>query len=290
MISPQTSTPLIKQGSVRAIIFMLAFLGCAVLAGFVTNILIQAPGTAPAKGGPAGYAAILSLFIIEITGILLTVIFRRFIDRRPLVTLGFQWQQYEHDGYTGFCLGPALLGTGTLLLFATKNLEWSDASFQPSDIFIAVVLMMMIALSEEMVFRGYILNNLMESVNKWAALGISAALFAVAHGSNPGITSVAAVNLWLGGLLLGINYIYTRNLWFGMLFHFSWNFFQGPVLGYEVSGMPLQSILQPDITGPWWLTGHPFGFEGSFIATCLFMLALLTLYTVYEKKYPNAKR
>jgi membrane protease YdiL (CAAX protease family) len=151
--------------------------------------------------------------------------------------------------------------------------------------FIAVVLMGLIALAEEMVFRGYILNNLMQSMHPWAALACSAVIFAVAHGSNPGITSIATVNLVLAGLLLGINYVYTRNLWFAILFHFSWNFFQGPVLGYEVSGLPLQSVLQPGLNGPWWLTGSPFGFEGSFIATCLLMLSLLVLHSVYTAQY-----
>ncbi len=112
-----------------------------------------------------------------------------------------------------------------------------------------------------MVFRGYILNNLMESMNKWAALGVSAGLFTMAHGSNPGISFIAVINLALAGLLLGVNYIYTRNIWFGICFHFSWNFLQGPVLGYQVSGLPLQSVLQPSLQGPWWLTGGSFGIE-----------------------------
>jgi membrane protease YdiL (CAAX protease family) len=134
------------------------------------------------------------------------------------------------------------------------------------------------------VFRGYILNNLMESMNKWMALGISAALFMMAHGTNPGITFIAAINLFLAGLLLGINFIHTRNIWFAVCFHFSWNFFQGPVLGYEVSGLPLQSVLQPSLQGAWYITGGSFGLEGSFVATGLFLLALLLLYATYEKR------
>lgn len=284
MTPSSTSTPLIKQGWLRAVMLMLTFLGCAVLAGFITGFF-------PVSAATSNTTTILSLFIIQITGILLTVLFRRFIDRRTVMSMGFGWQQYAQDGYTGFCLGPALLGAGTLLLFGANKLEWGNAAFPASDVFIALVLMAMVALSEEMVFRGYILNNLMESVNKWPALGISAALFAVAHGSNPGITIVATVNLVLAGLLLGINYIYTRNLWFAILFHFSWNFFQGPVLGYSVSGLPLQSILQPQVNGPGWITGGAFGFEGSFITTCLFTAALLIFYAVYERRGTlNAKR
>jgi hypothetical protein len=59
------------------------------------------------------------------------------------------------------------------------------------------------------------------------------------------------------------------------------------LLGYEVSGLPLQGVLQPALQGPWWLTGGQFGLEGSFIITCLLLGSLLLLYTVYEKRYVN---
>lgn len=273
------TSPLIKQGWMRAVIFLLAFFACVLLAAFITGYV-----TLLTKS-PASATVTISLFITAILAILLTIVFTKFINRQPVKSLGFQWTGYQHHALTGLCFGVALLGAGSLLLFATGNLEWNNIGFPASDIFIALVLMIIIALAEEMVFRGYILNNLMQSMHPWAALGYSALLFAVAHISNPGITSVAVVNLLLAGLLLGINYIYTRNLWFALIFHFSWNFFQGPVLGYEVSGLPLQSILKPELKGPWWLTGSPFGFEGSFIATCLLMGSLFVLYSVYTAQY-----
>jgi CAAX protease family protein len=273
------TSPIIKQGWMRAVIFLLAFFACALLAAFMAGYV-----TVLTKS-PASATVTISLFITAIFAILLTIVFTKTINRQPVNSLGFQWHGYQHHALTGICLGVALLGAGSLVLFATGNLEWNTIAFPVSDIFIALVLMGVIALAEELVFRGYILNNLMQSMHPWAALTCSAVLFAVAHISNPGITSVATVNLLLAGLLLGINYIYTRNLWFAILFHFSWNFFQGPVLGYEVSGLPLRSILQPELKGPWWLTGTSFGFEGSFIATCLFMGSLILFYTVYTAQY-----
>jgi membrane protease YdiL (CAAX protease family) len=271
----------------------LAFFGCSIGAGLITSLLLLTSPAITTGTVPPDLQLqiiIISLFITAVLSIALTVIFRRFIDRRPVKTLGFAWQPFQADAFTGFLLGVALLGAGTLLLFATKNLEWTDVHFKASDLFTGLALMVMIALTEEMVFRGYILNNLMESMNKWAALGVSALLFMLAHISNPGITSVAVVNLLLAGLVLGINFIYTRNIWFAVCFHFSWNFLQGPVLGYGVSGLPLQGVLQPALQGPWWLTGGSFGLEGSFITTCLFTGTLLLLYAIYEKQYGNTVR
>jgi uncharacterized protein len=277
----------------RAILLLLAFLGCSILGGIIASLFLLTSPTITSGTVPPDmllHIIIISLFITAILSITLTVIFRRFIDRKPVKSLGFQWKPFQPDAYTGLCLGLALLGTGTLLLFATNNLSWNDVHFKAGDFFTGLVLMVLIALTEEMVFRGYILNNLMESMNKWAALAVSAMLFMLAHISNPGITSVAVVNLLLAGGVLGINFIYTRNIWFAVCFHFSWNFIQGPVLGYEVSGLPLQGVLQPGLQGPWWLTGGAFGLEGSFITTCLFVLVLLLLYTVYEKRYGKTVR
>jgi membrane protease YdiL (CAAX protease family) len=293
-MAPLTTTPLIKQGWLRAFLLLLAFIGCSLLAGVIASFVVIAPAFSTLSKTPQAdlilQVVVLSLFIGAVLSIILTVIFRRFIDRQPVKSLGFRWQPFQPEAITGFCLGVALLGAGTLVLFATKHLEWTDVHFKAGDFFTGLALMLLIAFTEEMVFRGYILNNLMESMNKWAALGLSAVLFTMAHGSNPGITSVAVVNLLLAGVMLGINFIYTRNIWFAIFFHFSWNFLQGPVLGYEVSGLPLQGVLQPALQGPWWLTGGIFGLEGSFIITCLFIGALLLLYTVYEKKYVTTVR
>jgi membrane protease YdiL (CAAX protease family) len=282
-MTPGTTTPLIKQGWMRAVLLLLAFTGGSVLAGLISAFFMLA---GEAQSAPTNkvvlQADMLALLISSLIGIALTVIFRRFIDRRSIKSLGFQWQSFQPDAITGLCLGVALLGAGTLMLLAMHNLEWNDVHFKPADLFTGFVLMALIALTEEMVFRGYILNNLMESMNKWMALGVSAALFMMAHGTNPGITFIAAINLFLAGLLLGINFIYTRNIWFAVCFHFSWNFLQGPILGYEVSGLPLQSVLQPSLQGPWYITGGSFGLEGSFVATGLFLLALLLLYAAYN--------
>jgi membrane protease YdiL (CAAX protease family) len=136
-----------------------------------------------------------------------------------------------------------------------------------------------VAFMEELVFRGYLLNNLMQSVNKWLALLITALLFAVVHISNPDVTILPVLNVFVAGLLLGINYIYTKNLWFSIFFHFIWNVFQGPVLGYEVSGFDMPFILEQNLEGPALLTGGEFGFEGSII--CLLLIILFTTWFAY---------
>ncbi len=92
------------------------------------------------------------------------------------------------------------------------------------------------------------------------------------------------LKVFIGGLMLGINYIYTKNLWFGIFLHFGWNFFMGSVLGYEVSGINLQPLLTQNVTGPNLWTGGAFGFEGSVLSMVVNVVLVGVLVGVYESK------
>jgi Predicted metal-dependent membrane protease len=275
-------TPLIQQGWLRAVVFILVFMAAAVAVGTIVMLMM------PAKNDSSDAVLNQDFVVILLSAVLaigLSAGFRKFVDRRSVESMGFQWRRYQHHAAVGFLLGPALLGVGTLILYFTKSLQWNNVQFHAGDLFISLVLMMLVALGEEMVFRGYVLRNLMKSLNKWVALAITALLFSLAHIGNPGITAPAVINLFLGGVLLGMNYIYTRNLWFALMFHLSWNYLQGPVLGYAISGVPLQSVLEVEMRGPGWVTGGAFGFEGSVVATGVMVVAIGLLYWVYERKY-----
>ncbi len=213
-------------------------------------------------------------------------IFRVFVDRKSFASLGFRVSGYRNESATGLFMGPALLGIASMLLLFSGHLKWVDIHFDPQSLTVSFGLLILIAFSEELVFRGYILNNLMDSFkNKWIALPVSAILFAIFHITNPGMNSMAFANLFLAGLLLGINYIYTRNLWFSFFFHLSWNFFQGPLLGFHVSGLQMPSLLETQTTGDLLVTGGDFGLEGSMLNIAVSLTAVLILAWAFERKY-----
>jgi hypothetical protein len=171
-------------------------------------------------------------------------------------------------------------------MLVSGHLEWTDIVWDPSSLFVSLGLMALIAFSEELVFRGYILDNLMESFsNKWVALIISSVLFAAFHFTGPGIHTLAFLNLFLAGLLLGVNFLYTRNLWFSFFFHLSWNFFQGPILGFRVSGLVFPSLLQTETKGDLFITGGDFGLEGSILTTLTAFIAFFVIAWAFERKY-----
>ena len=293
MSDQATKNPVFRQGWLRVLLFGLCF-GLTTLLLAIPAVL-AVTGTSPAalkdnlipvlSGLTTNYLWLLVL--IECAVSLITVwIFRTFIDRRSFTDLGWQTNGFTSEGLTGLFMGPALLGIVSILMLLSGHLEWTDIVWEPSSLFISLGLMALIAFSEELVFRGYVLNNLLESFpNKWVALGISAFLFACFHISHPGLHTLAFANLILAGLLLGINYIYTKNLWFSILFHFCWNFFQGPILGFHVSGFSLPSLLQAEPKGDLFITGGDFGLEGSILNTAISLISLLILAWAFDKKY-----
>lgn len=126
------------------------------------------------------------------------------------------------------------------------------------------------------------------------ALLISSILFSLFHAANANIGIIALINIFVAGFLLGINYVFTRNIWFAVFLHFSWNFFQGPVFGYEVSGTNMSSLLQQTLKGPDLLTGGDFGFEGSLVCLFLNLLTCALLASYYAgyrtRSAPEFKR
>jgi membrane protease YdiL (CAAX protease family) len=286
--------PALRQGWLRVLVFCVSFCVLTLLIAIPVVILVagvpadnlRAQPIATLSGLLAGnylwLMALLELVIATIS----VVIFRLWVDRQSLGSLGWSLEAFSGEGVTGLFMGPALLGIAALVMMASGHLEWTDISFDPSSLFVSLGLMAMIAFSEEMVFRGYILGNLLDSFdNKWVALILSGVLFSAFHFTNPGIHTLAFANLFLAGLLLGINYIYTRNLWFSFFFHLSWNYFQGPLLGFRVSGLSLPSLLVAEPKGDLFITGGDFGLEGSILTTAVAFIALCVLALFFERKY-----
>lgn len=133
--------------------------------------------------------------------------------------------------------------------------------------------------------RGYLLGRMLRTrINKFLALFISSLIFACMHLLNPHVTWLSMLNLVLAGMLLGVSYLYTRNLWFPISLHLFWNWIQGPVLGYEVSGNQFGgSLLKLQLSNQTMINGGAFGFEGSIVCTVLELILIGTLIWWFEK-------
>lgn len=280
-----TNKPLITQGWLRASIYLIVFFFVAYLGELIGSFIIGSykQGTEAGDRGIADLAILQT--IIYILFFLLTWLMRKFVDRQSFKSLGFEWKGYSDEAWLGFFAAIAMLGLGSLILVALGYLSFTNASIDIPSLVIEIVLMIEVAFVEELIVRGYLLNNLMQSMNRWIALGTSSLLFSILHMANPDVSILALANIVVAGFLLGLNYIFTKNLWFGIFFHFAWNYFQGPVFGYDVSGLKLTTLLQQSASGPEVWTGGPFGFEGSLLCVLLTIIVILTLSHFFIRKY-----
>ena len=204
----------------------------------------------------------------------------------PLSLLGMSLRGRGKDLLAG--LGIAVLlyavGFGTSLLMGT--VEIASVQWVPRDLLGTLLFFLLVAVTEEVMLRGFVLGRMLSAgMNRFVALFLSSALFSAMHLFNPNFALLPFVNILLAGCLLGASFLYTRNLCFPVVLHWFWNWLQGPVLGYEVSGMDSgETLLTLRLTGSDLLTGGSFGFEGSLLCTVLLVVGTLAIVGYYERR------
>ena len=225
-----------------------------------------------------------------VSAFLLIFNYRKFIDKESFKSMGFSIKNRGFDVFFGIAVGTVLMFFGFLVLTSTGFIEITSINFNINWILSYIVLMFFVSLHEEVITRGYLLNTLMTVSNKYVALAISSIYFSLMHLMNPSFSLIAFINIMLAGLILGISYVHTKNLWFPIALHFSWNFIQGPILGFEVSGTQVNSLLSLNVSGNELITGGSFGFEGSLIATFLLIISTIALDYFFKKREKLTKK
>ena len=292
--------PRIKNGFLRAIIFMPMWIIVIVFVqsiGVLSVMVASGVDMANPDSLEAFYVdySFDSPMMLVLTGFSLLGSFAtlwfatKFIDRKPLMSIGLSVKDKANEMLVG--LGFALFFIGglflILLLIGAVNIT-GYVGFKPG-VFIVSMMLFMAAFDEELIFRGYILNNMMDSTsNRWIALAGSSLLFALLHSGNPSVWStwVPMTELFAAGFILGISYTFTKNLWFPTFFHFGWNFFQG-LFGFEISGINVDSwkMISHENTGnvPDIVSGGAFGIEGSVITLSCTIICTYLIFNYYNE-------
>ncbi len=107
------------------------------------------------------------------------------------------------------------------------------------------------------------------------------------HFLNPNVSIVAVVNLFITGILFGLYVIKTQNLWGACGLHAAWNFFQGNIFGFEVSGMNIDigSLMKLELVGSDLFTGGSFGPEAGIACTIVLSVAIVILSYKIKNSY-----
>lgn len=180
----------------------------------------------------------------------------------------------------GVAIGTGLIVLVSGLIFAAGGVRFSLDPMRSVDaLLMGAWWFVWVALLEEVLFRGFLFQRLINGLGEWPALLTMSAVFALAHWGNPGMESTtlfwASIDTALGALLLGFAYLRTRGLALPIGIHFGWNWAQGSLLGFDVSGIDQAGWLLPQLLGkPQWLTGGAFGPEASIFAVLVDAIAV----------------
>lgn len=250
---------------VRAGWRILLFGALLVVSVVVLGVAILASGLLDDMAG--GFLAML------LGGLLASAVMLRAVDRRPFGALGFPLEpRAARDSAVGFGIGGGLLGGAVLLLAVAGTARWvaddGGAAEYAASLARALAIFTVAAAAEEVIFRGYAFQALVQGIGAWPAILLSSAVFAVGHGMNPNVAWLGLVNIFLAGIMLAVAYLRTRSLWFATALHMGWNWVMSALLDFPVSGAqfdtPLYSARE---TGADWWTGGAFGPEAGLAAT-----------------------
>ena len=216
--------------------------------------------------------------------LVVTWLFRKYIDKKTFTSLGFDKSFLIKDVFIGLAFGFIIMLLGFICLFLTKQIIFLSIQFRPIELILSIGIFIFVAISEELFLRGYILSNLMISYNNYIALLISSLLFSLLHAANSNFNLLSFIGLFMAGLFFGFAYILTRSLWFPIALHFSWNFFQGTIFGFNVSGKDTYSLIvtKENTLNIW--NGGNFGFEGSILSSILQLIAIGIVLIIFKNR------
>jgi membrane protease YdiL (CAAX protease family) len=183
-----------------------------------------------------------------------------------------------------------LTGLANFALVPTiaRSLGWATIEAAPAggapiaSLARALPLLAFAAAFEEVALRGIVLALIAARSTPLAVL-LTSALFAALHLANPGANAIAALGVFVPGVVLAFARFRSAALWVPIGWHIGWNLGQGWLFGCAVSGMPAAAspVVVARFDGPAAAVGGTFGPEsgliavGSYVATCLAYVALV---------------
>ena len=271
----------LANGNVRPIWRFLLSLVLGVFAYVVASVLAaEVWHFTPRPGARYGTLFLFELLVLLAAFKFMTQVF----ERKPFAVIGLAFHPYW---LKELCVGAGVGGVMMILVGGCEALM-GVARFSPNPLPAGselaygsglFLLLLVAATNEELVFRGYPFQRLVESFGPVGAVAISSAFFGLAHLGNAHHTWISTANTMLVGVPLSLAYLRTRSLWMPVGLHFAWNYMQGFIFGLPVSGYAFSTtLLKVQIHGAAWLTGSDYGPEGGMLSTVAVVGAALFLF------------
>ena len=233
-------------------------------------------------------------FIVFLTSIYIT---RRFVDKRSFISLGLvPGRQAIIDLLAGIGITFLMMGMIYLIMLSAGWLKFEKFAWEVESVSSVLVstlsfliVFVFVGWNEELLSRGYHLQTLASGLNLVWGIVLSSAVFGLLHLGNPNATWISAAGIFLAGLFLAYGYVRTRQLWLSIGLHIGWNFFEGVVFGFPVSGLDIYPLTHIRIQGPELWTGGAFGPEAGLVVIPGLLLGsiLINYYSRLTRKNQN---
>lgn len=223
--------------------------------------------------------------------IFLAVLLCKKKKRKLYDTFSLRFNESMKKYLKGFLIGIVMMSSIVLIIFLTGNAVIEDISIQPIGIAAIPILLFILtgwivqSAGEEFLIRGIFMKFLSNKMNIFIAVGISSILFGMLHLGNNNINMVAFTNLILYGVAMGLYVVKTNNLWGACGNHAAWNFFQGNVFGFQVSGIDVEigTIIDMKSIGNTSINGGLFGPEAGIVCTLILSVFIVGILVSYFK-------
>lgn len=220
---------------------------------------------------------------------------RRFLDRRTFRSLGFAFDRFTlPDLIVGFLIPGAQLGLVLILELIAGWTRWQGWAWEVSSAFtvaaglgLSLFVFILVGYQEELLSRGYQLQNLIDGSRLRWALFLSSAIFALLHLANPGTGVASTIGLLAAGYFLAFGWLRTGRLWLSIGLHIGWNFFEGTIFGFQVSGLQPFALMEHSPSGPGWATGGAFGPEAGLVMLPAYVLGVLLILAYTRRRRPG---
>lgn len=222
--------------------------------------------------------------------ILATLFWSIKVEKHTLDYMGFKKKNIFKNYCIGLIVGFIMFSLVVIFEMITGSLKFNGFN---SFNFMSMILLILFFIgfiiqsaSEEILTRGYLLNNVKSQHKVVTAILVSSFVFSVLHIFNEGFSIIPFINISLVGIFFGLYYLCFNNIWGVCAVHAIWNFAQGNVYGIKVSGTNVgESIINTiQVEGKEILNGGNFGAEGGLITTFVVIIAILILYYFMTKK------
>jgi membrane protease YdiL (CAAX protease family) len=195
---------------------------------------------------------------------------RRFLDQRPVRSLGLERGRAAADLFIGVIIAGVMMTLIFLIEWLGGWISIEGTTWQQTERLAGILVMFIVFIAvgwqEELLARGYLLRNLIDGLNPGWAVLISSAIFGLGHLGNPNVNPIAILGLLLAGVFFAFAALRSGQLWLPIGLHIGWNFFEGPVFGFPVSGLSLPTLIQQGTSpGADLFTGGAFGPEAGLI-------------------------